>query len=205
MRIRSLLLALTALTLACTPAEAPTDEPPTMEAAGADAPECWRRDNPTEEQLAERPSPAAETSIRLGEGEDQLRVCYSQPQARGREVMGALVPFGEEWRTGANEATALHLTFPASVAGMEVEPGSYSIVTVPGEDEWEIILNSEWQRWGIGIPADAHIARATVPVEETEEMIEAFTIRLEPQEDGSAHMIMEWENTRVRVPIVPMD
>jgi len=204
MRIRSLVLSLTAITLACAPAGDETAaDSAAMEPAGLDAAECWRRDNPTVEQLAERPSAPAETTIRLGN--DEMRICYSQPRANDREVMGALVPFGAEWRTGANEATAIHLTFPASIGGMEVEPGSYSLVTLPREEEWEIILNSEAERWGVGIPADMHIARTTVPVESTEEMVEAFTIRLEAQDDGSAHMILEWENTRVRVPVTRLD
>jgi len=149
MRIRSLVLSLTAITLACAPAGDETAaDSAAMEPAGLGAAECWRRDNPTVEQLAERPSAPAETTIRLGN--DEMRICYSQPRANDREVMGALVPFGAEWRTGANEATAIHLTFPASIGGMEVEPGSYSLVTLPREEEWEIILNSEAERWGVG-------------------------------------------------------
>lgn len=208
MRLRTLLTITLFAPLACGQGADEAPDAPAVDTlqeaeamAGADAPECtWTAEG---EELAERASPPGEATVRL-QG-DQLRICYSRPSARDREVMGGLVPFGEEWRTGANEATAVHLTFPARIAGIEVEPGSYSLITVPGEEEWRVILNEEHERWGIPIPSEGHVGEGTVPAGETDEMVETFTIELEDTGEGTADMILEWENTRVRIPVERMD
>ena len=91
---------------------------------------CWTTSTP--EQLAERPSPLDSAIVTLGDA--QAKVCYGRPAARGREVMGALVRFGEIWRFGANEATSIHLPFPADIGGLRVAPGAYSLYVVPGAE-----------------------------------------------------------------------
>ena len=74
--------------------------------------------------------------------------------------MGRLVPYGEPWRLGANEATAVHLPVRARVAGVVVDRGWYSLYAVPGEREWRIVVNRDWQRWGI--PIDDGVMKADV-------------------------------------------
>ncbi len=78
-----------------------------------------------------------------------LKLCYSRPSARGRRVFGDLVPYDTLWRTGANEATVLHTSRSASVAGVEVGTGKYSIYTVPGRDEWSLVINGTTGQWGL--------------------------------------------------------
>jgi hypothetical protein len=113
--------------------------------------------------------------------------------------MGGLVPYGELWRAGANESTALHLSAPASIGGVAVEAGSYSIYTIPGESSWQVFVNSNFQRWGIPI-SDAvratEIGSFTVTPETTATPVETLTYRFE----GGA-VVMEWANTRLRIPI----
>lgn len=158
------------------------------------------------EELMNRASPPDSTAIRLGG--QVAKVCYSSPRARGREIMGDLVPFGQPWRLGANEPTTLHLTFAADVGGVSLEPGSYVLYAIPGEDQWEIVANGATERWGIPIDESVRsedIGSAAVTPEETDEMVENLTLRFEPQDESSAHLVVEWERTRLRIPVSRTD
>jgi hypothetical protein len=151
---------------------------------------------------AQRPSPLGQTTITLNGQEGTI--CYGRPSAKGRMVMGDLVPFGQPWRLGANEATALHLPFATEVGGVALEPGSYSLYAVPGPEEWEIFVNRNYRRWGIpiddGVMAET-IGSFTRPVESLDPSVEQLTFRWESHGDEMGHLIMEWENTRVDIPI----
>jgi len=163
---------------------------------------CWLRGETTAEEAAQRPSPLAAVAIEM-HGQT-AQVCYSRPSANDREIFGALVPFGEIWRTGANEATQLHLPFKAQVGGVDVEPGVYSLYTIPGENEWEFFLSSSYQRWGIPVTDEvraAEVAAFKRPVTHMDEAVETFTIRYESHGGMMGHLVFEWENTRVEVPV----
>jgi hypothetical protein len=143
------------------------------------------------------------TAVPLGDA--TALVCYGRPLVKGRTVFGELIPFGKLWRTGANEPTIVHLPVAATIAGIAVEPGSYSLYTVPGEQEWTIIVNRSTSQWGIESAYTPEIqaqevGRANVPATRTDAPVEAFTIRATPAASG-ADLILEWENTRVAVPI----
>ena len=171
-------------------------------AAAQDLGACWLRGETTPEAAQERPSPMAAVAIPMA-GET-AQVCYSRPAARDREVMGALVPFGDLWRTGANESTQLHLPFAAQIGGVDVPAGVYSLYTIPGEESWQFFLSTEYQRWGIPITAevrDAEVAEITRPVSATDEMVESFTISWQAHGDMMGHLVFEWEHTRVELPI----
>jgi hypothetical protein len=118
--------------------------------------------------------------------------------------MGRLVPFGEPWRLGANEATVLHLPAPANVAGVPVEAGSYSLYAVPGEASWRIVVNADARRWGIPIDEDVRredVGSGTVPAEALGETVERLTLRLVQRSSDRAVLRIEWERTGVSVPI----
>ncbi|GAK89641.1 hypothetical protein JCM19297_1469 [Nonlabens ulvanivorans] len=76
------------------------------------------------------------------------RVIYSRPAKRDRTIFGELVKYGEVWRTGANEATEIDFFYDVTINGNLVKAGAYSIYTIPGEDEWTFILNSQTNQWG---------------------------------------------------------
>lgn len=162
-------------------------------ACGLDAPR---------EELEERLSPPDSSSVELAAG--AAKICYGAPSARGRQIMGGLVPFGQPWRLGANEPTTLHLSFPARVGGVEVEPGAYALYAVPGEDEWEIVVNDDPDRWGVPIDEEVRandIGSATVAAGRTEEHVETLDVELRKEDDGRALMVISWERTRVAVPV----
>jgi hypothetical protein len=154
--------------------------------------------------VAGRASPYDSTAVALGDA--SALVCYGRPSMRGRTVFGGLVPYDELWRTGANEPTIIHLPVAARIAGLAVEPGSYSLYTVPGQTEWTVIVNRSTQQWGIenqytdAIRAQ-EVGRATVPSEQIGSPVETFVIRAEPQGSNAANLVLEWENTRVRIPV----
>lgn len=151
----------------------------------------------TMDQAMARPSPLRTVEFAYDGGEGLL--CHGAPSARGREVMGGLVPWGQPWRMGANEPTMIHLSAPASIGGVAVQAGSYSIYAIPNEDEWEIFVNSNTQRWGIPINAEVRsteLGSFTVTPTATGEMVETLTYSYE---DGN--VVMEWENTRLSFPV----
>lgn len=159
---------------------------------------------PGTEPLAERTSPFDSTRIAIRGRVAQ--VCYSRPSVRGRVIFGGLLPYGNLWRTGANEPTILHLNFTARIAGLRVEPGSYSIYTIPAEKEWTVIVNRSISQWGYEglykpeIQAQ-EVGRVKVPSEHLDDQVEKFVIRPERGGTGTVDLVLEWERTRVRIPI----
>src|SRR2546430_13590132 len=77
-----------------------------------------------------------------------MKLCYSRPSARGRKVMGGLVPFGQPWRLGANEATSIRVPVAAEIAGVRVAPGTYTLYVIPGASKWQGAVQPGVQRWG---------------------------------------------------------
>ena len=149
-----------------------------------------------------RASPYDSVSMTVGTG--MVKVCYSRPSLRGRTMIGGeAVPYGQLWRTGANEPTTLHTSVPLSIAGIEVGPGSYSLYTIPRENEdWTLIVNASTSQWGHegqypGVQ-DQDVGRTEVATEPIDGTVEQFTVR--PMEDGSG-LVLEWQNSRVHVPI----
>lgn len=184
-------------------AEGSAEEASSMAAPTAqDAPTCWLREGVTAEAAAERVSPRDSASISLDAG--IAKICYGAPSMRDREIMGGLVPYDEVWRSGADEATALHLTFPAEVAGVAVDPGVYSLMTIPGTDSWTVVVNRNAERWGIPITDEvrsADVGTGTVTPEETESTVEQMRYRFEQEGPNEALLLLEWEDTRVPIPI----
>jgi hypothetical protein len=150
-----------------------------------------------------RASPYDSATIRVAG--QPLLVCYGRPRAQGREIFGGLVPYDRLWRTGANEPTILHVPFTAGIAGITVEPGSYSLYTEPREGEWTIIVNRAIGQWGHESSYTAEVraqevGRATVATQRLDQHVEQFTIRGEDTA-GGADLVLEWERTRVRIPV----
>ncbi len=153
---------------------------------------------------AERPSPGDSAVITL-DGRD-IQVCYSRPSARGRTMIGGEAhPFGSLWRAGANEPTTINLPFAAEIAGVRVEAGAYSLYTRLGASSWDIHVNRSLERWGVPISDEVSaqdVGHGTVPVESLPEHVETFTLQFEETGSARVDLIIDWERTRVRVPIV---
>jgi hypothetical protein len=136
-------------------------------------------------------SPKAEVSGKAGNA--NVKIVYCQPSAKGRKIMGGLVPYGEVWRTGANEATTIEFDKPVKVEGKELAAGKYSLFTIPGENEWTIIFNKESNQWGAYKYKDTDdVLRVTVKPTKTDSFVETFTI-----DTGKDKVNLKWENTAV--------
>lgn len=162
---------------------------------------CYLRDT-TPEGAMERPSPLGATTFTLGGQEATL--CYGRPSAKQRTVMGGLVPWDTPWRMGANEATAIHLPFPASIGGVQVGPGDYSLYAVPEEDTWTIVVNRSAERWGIPINADVRatdVGSFERPAAHIDGMVEQLTFTWEADGPDAGRLVLTWEHTRVEIPV----
>lgn len=147
--------------------------------------------------LADRASPPDSVLFTVGGAPGKL--CYSRPAARGRRVFGGLVEFGKRWRTGANELTVLFLPVAASVAGLQVPAGRYTLMTVPDAADWTVLLSTSDAPTPM-FDALTEVGRAAVPVDSTAGPVEQRTFRAE-RDAAAVTLILEWERTRVRVPV----
>lgn len=130
-----------------------------------------------------------------------IRVLYSRPQKKDRDIFGSLEKFGTTWRLGANESTEIQFFRDVEIGGSTIPAGRYTIYATLGENEWAIRVNKAVDGWGAyAYNADMDIASVKVPVEKTEDTIEAFSIVF-AEAEGGATMIMGWDDTIVRVPI----
>lgn len=131
-----------------------------------------------------------------------VKVIYGRPSVRERDIFGSLVPFGEVWRTGANEATEITTTGDITFGGNRLPAGTYSMFTIPGEESWTIILNEQLGQWGsYTYSQERDVFRIQANVQKTHEKTEMFTILLESNTNSTGTMTMEWEHTRIVVPI----
>ncbi len=166
-----------------------------------------------------RPSPMAMARTTLDDG-TYVRVVYSRPYKRGRDnIFGtkeseALVPFGELWRTGANEATEITVTGDVTVGGKRLPAGTYSLFTTPGPEQWSFHFNTalglnatfgrnpETGEFEDAYKTENDVVTLTVNAGATEEEVDQFTISFEEVE-GGAHMVLQWIMTEVRLPFEP--
>lgn len=155
--------------------------------------------------LDKRASPLDSLAFTIGTAE--VKICYGRPSAKGRTVFGGLVPYGQLWRTGANEPTMIHTTGPIRIAGIDVPAGSYSLYTVPGEKEWEIIVNRSTSQWGHeSTYTDAvkaqELPRGKVRAGTTPAPVEQFTITAEAH-GAMTHLTLAWATTKVELMVMP--
>jgi hypothetical protein len=150
-------------------------------------------------------SPPAKAECKFSNGKS-VKINYSSPRAKGRKIFGAaseqaLVPYGEVWRTGANEATTFVTDGAVEVGGKEVPAGSYTIFTVPNADKWSLIINKTTGEWGIPYKYEsAELGRVPMSVSKTSEPVENFMIAFD-QAGGKCALHMDWENTRAQVEV----
>lgn len=152
-----------------------------------------------QEAVQPRPSPLAITSMRYKN--TYVKIVYSQPHKRGREIFGGLVPFGEVWRMGANEATEITLTQDILINAVLLKAGTYSIFTIPDKIKWTIIINSDVGLWGAyNYNPKLDVMRFDIPVQETDTVYEALTMAFD-QNNDKADLNISWDRTKVTIPI----
>jgi len=151
-----------------------------------------------QEDKGQRPSPPAQAQCKFSDGKT-ITVDYSSPRAKGRKIFGDLVPYGEVWRTGANEATTFVTTASVSAEGKTAPAGSYTIFTVPAADKWTLIVNKHTGEWGVPYKYESEeLARVPMSVSKTSAPVENFTIGFD-QSGGACNLQISWENTQASV------
>ena len=169
---------------------APVAEPPAAAPAPAPA------QAPAAAQQPASPRDTARATV----GGAQVMVDYGRPYMRGRTIMGGLVPYGRVWRTGANEATHLVTSADLRIGETTVPAGTYTLYTLPGETEWQLIVNRQTGQWGTQYDEAQDLARIPLRVSRTPAPVEQFTFHVQPRGEREGTLVLEWENTRVEVP-----
>lgn len=128
-----------------------------------------------------------------------ISVFYNRPSKNDRTIFGELVPYGQWWRTGANEPTQIELSKAITIKGETLPAGKYSIVTIPEADKWTVVFNSKIPFWGVQYYPEHDVMRVEVPVQTMPEPLEMFTIDFE--EDSTLnYLTFAWDRTKVAVP-----
>lgn len=143
-------------------------------------------------------SPPAVLKQRFGLTDVEIE--YARPGVKGRKIFGALVPFGEVWRTGANTATKITFSTDVKLGGQAVPAGSYALFTIPTATEWTVILSKVTGAWGAySYDAKDDLVRVKAKPIALAESVESFTIDVGDLRDDSANLSLAWEKTRVSV------
>jgi Protein of unknown function (DUF2911) len=152
------------------------------------------------QDASKRPSPAAQAQCKFTDGK-LIKTDYSSPRVKGRKIFGGLVPYGEVWRTGANEATTLVTDTNLNIGGKDVPAGSYTVFTLPNADKWVLIVSKKTGEWGIPYPGEGEdLVRVDMRVSSSPAPIENFTIGYD-QTGSTCTLHLDWERTRASVDI----
>ena len=127
------------------------------------------------------------------------RVIYSRPHLTGRKLFQNLLKYDEPWRLGANESTELDLYTDAIVQDKKIKEGRYVLYCLPQPDNWTIIINSNIDSWGLHPDSAKDVARFVIPVKQTGNHLEYYTMMFEKTADG-ADLLMAWDNLEARLP-----
>jgi hypothetical protein len=143
-----------------------------------------------------------EAKVEYRENGYDIEVVYSRPFKKERKIFGGLVPYGEVWRTGANEATTFTTGTDLIIDGQELKAGTYTLWTIPGPKKWEIIFNEGEYGWGVNWNMEASrnpeldVVNTTAPVQRNFKVHEQFTIEID---HDPALLMLAWDYTRVDV------
>ena len=155
---------------------------------------------PSPQDKAARPSPPAKATCSLGDSAT-VTVDYSSPRAKGRKIFGGLVPYGDVWRLGANEATTFVVSSDVSVGGTKVPAGSYTLFAVPNADQWALVISKKTGEWGTQYPGPSEdLARIDMKASQLPSPVENFTISFEKSGMGGT-LNVDWETIRASVPV----
>jgi len=163
---------------------------------------CSRERQRQEPDPVRRKSPIAITSVTHQPTNTYIKIVYGQPYKKGRNIFGDLQPYGKVWRTGANEATEMTTTKPIALNGNRLDAGTYALFSIPRSDSWTIILNDSLGQWGAFDYNEAYDRmRTDVARQRSEQITESFTIQFSEITGDSSSIIMQWDTTRIEIPI----
>lgn len=141
------------------------------------------------------PAPSPSTEIMQEFSTSSITLKYSRPSLKGRKMFGSQIPYGEVWRTGANNTTTLSFKEPIKWGDDIVPPGTYGFVTIPNKNEWVFLLHKNTEAWGVdGLSEDGYVAKAAVPIKKQENTQETFEISFQNITNSTVELVLRWEN-----------
>ena len=149
-----------------------------------------------QERGNDEPRTSPNASVAQTIGTTNVRITYGRPQVKNRTIFGDLVPYGEVWRTGANEATTVSVSSDVAIEGEPLSAGTYSLYTIPGPEEWTLIFNTAADQWGTNYDADKDALRVAVPPQ-TADPREMMTFLFEDVTAQRGTCVLHWANVRV--------
>ena len=153
-----------------------------------------------QQDKSKRPSPPGTATFTFAGGKT-ITIDYSRPKMHGRKIYGGLVPYGEVWRAGANEATTFVTQANLLLGGTSVPAGSYTLFILPQESgPWKLIISKKTGEWGIPYPgAQNDLARIDMKTAKTSAAVEDFTISFDKRGASAGVVKFDWENTSASV------
>jgi hypothetical protein len=146
------------------------------------------------------PAPSSSQTLIQGFGLGKITVNYSRPNVKGRKIFGFTEPFDSVWRTGANWATTLNFTDDITMEGNKVPAGEYSLFTIPGKDQWTIILNKTVKQWGAySYKKSNDFLRFTLKPKTIKENVETFTLEFADVYPTHGELNLFWEHTQISI------
>ena len=152
-------------------------------------------------QAQDKPAPSPASKVEQRVGTTDVTITYSRPGVKDRAIFGELIKYGEFWRVGANSATKLEFSKDIKMGGKDISAGAYTILAKPGKKEWTLmVFPYEAAGWNSYTSKDPAATWTLTPVE-LKDMVETFRIDVNKIRDTSANINLEWENTRIVIPI----
>jgi len=149
--------------------------------------------NSSAQSPAAMPSPPATANVSVAGG--SITINYNSPQMRGRKIMGALVPYGKVWRTGANPATTIITTVPLKFGTLVVPAGTHTIYSLPSADAWQLIINNQTGQWGLTYTQSMDLGRIPMLAKPMAAPQEGMSLSFENTTATSTELHMRWETT----------
>lgn len=149
-----------------------------------------------------------EQTVNYHKNDRDLKITYSSPSKKGRDIFGELIPYDQVWRTGANEPTSFITETDITISDKKLPAGIYSLWTIPNKDHWNVIFNSEMPEWGVTILSggkettrnpESDVINIEIPTQELSKVVEKFTIDFD--DTNNLTLFLAWDKTRVNIPI----
>lgn len=146
------------------------------------------------------PQPSSTQTLTQDFALGKITLTYSRPNVRGRVIFGGLEPYGKVWRTGANSATIIKFSEELKINGQTIPAGEYGLFTIPGKNEWTVILSKGSKQWGAyAYKEEDDLVRFKVKPVTLKDKVETFTIQFANVYQTSAQLQLMWEKTLVSV------
>ena len=153
------------------------------------------------EAEGDRLSPRERVSATLGAA--SVLIEYGRPYKKGREIYGGLVPFGEVWRTGADEATTLETDRDLMLGSLHVPAGKYSLFTIPEESKWTLVVNKVSDQWGaFSYDEGEDLGQVEMNLSQSNEVVEQLTIRVESVAGSNGTLAIDWDTTSATLAVM---